>query len=104
MGKIDILEMHARMVKGLFAPFSHTDERYLALALCGEAGELANFIKKRWRGDKVDVDEIRDEIANVRVYLELLAACFGIEGDKLDERVQNKLQRVVERRKIKLAE
>lgn len=25
--------------------------RFFALALCGEAGELANLIKKEWRGD-----------------------------------------------------
>jgi len=98
---IDILKMHAEMTKGLFAPFSSADERYLSLCLCGEAGELANFIKKRWRegNDMLYAEEIKDEIADVRVYLELIAACFGIEGKKLDERVQSKLAKVVERRK-----
>jgi NTP pyrophosphatase (non-canonical NTP hydrolase) len=97
---IDILKMHAEMTKGLFAPFSSADERYLALCLCGEAGELANFIKKRWReNSKNYTEEIKDEIADVRVYLELLAACFGIAGEKLDEQVQSKLAKVVARRK-----
>ena len=41
---------------------SDMDERFLALALCGEAGELANMIKKRWRDGADLSDEIRDEI------------------------------------------
>ena len=68
--------------------FSSTDERFLTLAIAGEAGELANMVKKRWR-DNVDLsEEIRDEIADIRIYLELIAACFDIGGDKLDRLVQ----------------
>ena len=53
------------------------------------------MIKKRWR-DGVDLTEgIRDEIADIRVYLELIAKCFDIEGSKLDDRVQQKLEKVV---------
>lgn len=94
---IDILKMHAERVKGMFAPFSVHDERYITLCLCGEAGELANLIKKRWRGDKVSIESIRDEIADIRVFVELIAACFDIAGPKLDARVQDKLERVLER-------
>lgn len=61
------------------------------------------MIKKRWR-DSVDLsDDIRDEIADIRVYLELLAKCFGIEGDKLDQRVKDKLVKVAEKHKARLA-
>jgi NTP pyrophosphatase (non-canonical NTP hydrolase) len=88
------------MIAHLFKPFSDTDERFLALALCGEAGELANFIKKRWRDGADFSEEIRDEIADIRVYLELLAKCFGIEGDKLDERVHAKLLKVAQKHKL----
>lgn len=90
------------MTQHLFPPFSNTDERFLALALCGEAGELANLIKKRWRDNADLTEEIRDELADIRVYLELLAHCFSISGVALDAQVQNKLERVVER--IRLAE
>jgi NTP pyrophosphatase (non-canonical NTP hydrolase) len=93
--RIDIFDLHQKMTSHLFPSYSNTDERFLALGLCGEAGELANMIKKRWR-DGVDLtEEIRDEIADIRVYLELIAKCFDIEGSKLDDRVQQKLEKVV---------
>lgn len=99
---MNLYDLHEKMTGHLFPAYSNTDERFLALALCGEAGELANMIKKRWR-DGVDLsEEIRDEIADIRVYLELLAKCFGIEGEKLDQRVQQKLVKVVEKHKARL--
>lgn len=99
--KINIYLLHERMTKHLFPPFASEDERFLALALCGEAGELANMIKKRWRDGADLSEEIKDELADIRVYLELLANQFGIEGPKLDERVQQKLQKVVARLELK---
>jgi NTP pyrophosphatase (non-canonical NTP hydrolase) len=94
---MNLYELHEKMTGHLFPAYSNTDERFLALALCGEAGELANMIKKRWR-DGVDLtEEIRDEIADIRVYLELMAKCFDIEGPKLDERVKTKLVKVIEK-------
>lgn len=98
----DIYALHERLTGHLFPSYSSTDERFLALALCGEAGELANYIKKRWRDGADLTEEIRDEIADIRVYLELLAKCFDIEGDKLDSRVQQKLLKVVEKHKARL--
>lgn len=99
---MDLYELHQKMTSHLFPAYSNTDERFLALALCGEAGELANYIKKRWRDGADLTEEIRDEIADIRVYLELLAKCFNIEGVKLDERVQAKLAKVVEKHKGRL--
>lgn len=101
---MNLYELHERMTGHLFPAYSNKDERFLALALCGEAGELANMIKKRWRDDADLSEEIRDEIADIRVYLELLAKCFGIEGEKLDERVASKLAKVVEKHKARLAD
>src|SRR5882762_5969720 len=99
---MDIFALHEKMTGHLFPAYSNTDERFLALALCGEAGELANYIKKRWRDGADLTEEIRDEIADIRVYLELLAKCFDIEGAKLDQRVQSKLLKVIEKHKARL--
>ena len=50
-------------------------------ALCGEAGELANLIKKIDRGD-FTVDDIKHELAHeigdVLTYLDLLSSILGI--------------------------
>lgn len=99
---MNLYALHEKMTGHLFPAYSNTDERFLALALCGEAGELANMIKKRWRYGVDLTEEVRDEIADIRVYLELLAKCFDIEGEKLDQRVQEKLAKVVEKHKIRL--
>jgi NTP pyrophosphatase (non-canonical NTP hydrolase) len=100
---INIFELHEKMTAHLFPAYANQDERFLALAICGEAGELANMIKKRWRDDADLSEDIKDEIADIRVYLELMAKCFGISGEKLDQRVQQKLEKVVEKHKARLA-
>jgi NTP pyrophosphatase (non-canonical NTP hydrolase) len=99
---MDLYELHEKMTSHLFPSYSNMDERFLALALCGEAGELANLIKKRWRDGADLTEEIRDEIADIRVYLELLAKCFDIEGAKLDRQVESKLLKVVEKHRGRL--
>jgi len=99
---MNLFELHEKMTRHLFPAYASEDERFLALALCGEAGELANMIKKRWRDGADLQEEIRDEIADIRGYLELIAKCFGVEGAKLDERVQSKLKKVVEKHKSRL--
>lgn len=99
---MNIFELHEKFTANLFPAYSNQDERFLAIAIAGETGELCNMIKKRWR-DKVDLsEEIRDEIADIRVYLELLAKCFNIEGEKLDARVEQKLIKVREKHKARL--
>ena len=99
---MNIFELHEKLTAGLFPSYSNEDERFLALALCGEAGELANLIKKRWRDGADLSEEVCDEIADIRVYLELLAKCFGIESEKLDLRVKQKLEKVAEKHRARL--
>lgn len=71
---------------------------FLALAICGEAGELANLVKKAWRGDVVDPTAIRDEIADIRIYLEHFSRLLDID---LDRACDNKLNEVAERLAVK---
>lgn len=74
--------------------------RFLALSLCGEAGELANEIKKEWRADgfhnwdqqrtQDGRKKIADEIADCQMLIYRLAANMNIDIDtacdnKIDE-------------------
>lgn len=56
-----------------------------ACAAGGEMGELQNLIKKEFRGDCIDnLDrEIGKEIADVVIYLDLLAASRGLDLEQL---------------------
>lgn len=45
-------------------------------AAAGEMGELCNLLKKQLRGDEVKKEDIAGEIADVVIYLDLLAAPF----------------------------
>lgn len=48
-------------------------------ALAGEVGELCNNLKKRRRGDRVDVGEVAEEMADIITYLDLLAVRMRID-------------------------
>jgi len=102
--KAEILRIHEQAIKKTgIRPWTYEDIRFLALALCGEAGELANMLKKHWRGDAVPLPEVdpavHAELADIRVYLELLATALHCD---LDEAVQTKLPHI--RRKFLLSE
>lgn len=92
-----ILEIRSRYIHHFPDSYEReaSDRCYLGLALCGECGELANQIKKEIRDGVYRTAKIQDEIADVRLYLELLAKLYFIEGDKLDQQVEKKLQRRV---------
>jgi hypothetical protein len=62
-------------------PGGDEDKRFLALALYGEAGEVANLIKKKWRGDQLGPDHkslLRNELGDVYAYLKLLAMAYEV--------------------------
>lgn len=94
--KREIVHIHERAIKRSgIEPWTYEDIRFLALALCGEVGELANLLKKHWRGDPVQLPEVdgavKDELADIRVYLELLAKALHVD---LDVAVEGKLPRI----------
>ena len=78
---------------GNYSPYSPPDAQMLALALAGEIGEVAQLFYKRVR-DAKNNDEfratLRKELADVRIYLELLVEAVDGATDadvaaKLDE-------------------
>lgn len=68
------------------------DIRFLALGLTGEAGELANFIKKRWRDREPHDDDICKEIADVCAYAFMLADTMMMTPGDLIEMISRKQQ------------
>lgn len=81
--KVHVRHIHNNVVKNrpVWGP---EDMRHLVLALCGETGELANLVKKEWRGDfTMEALKVRarEELADVRIYLELVAASLEVDVD-----------------------
>lgn len=60
-----------------------------ACALAGEVGELCNMIKKERRGEHVSPLDIQDEIADCFIYLDLLAAYYGVSIEDVVRRKFN---------------
>lgn len=73
------------------------DIRFFALGLVGEAGEVANFIKKRWRDGDSYEDDLRKECADVLAYLMMLAWKLGMTPQSLIEMVGYKQQVFIEK-------
>lgn len=80
--------------KGKWKPYSPEDQRFLALSVGGEVGEMQNLVKKEWRGDLEEQEtraykvwrlKLAQEMADVRMLLEVLASCFDINLDKACE-------------------
>ncbi|HZP39855.1 MAG TPA: MazG-like family protein [Methylomirabilota bacterium] len=70
-------------VRKQWPAWSEEDRGFLALVLAGEVGELCNVVKQAWRGDGDPICEgkIAEEVADVRIYLELLALAYGMDVD-----------------------
>ena len=58
-------------------------ERYLWLALAGEAGEALNLVKKQWRDGFTEqrLRELKTELADVYIYLRVLESFYGMNLD-----------------------
>jgi NTP pyrophosphatase (non-canonical NTP hydrolase) len=73
---------------------------YTVLALCGEAGELANKLKKILREDREvthkDVEILKDELSDVLWYVSSTAVELGIT---LDDVASFNIAKLTERRK-----
>ncbi len=80
--------------------FERRSAEFFCLELCGEAGELANLQKKRWKGKAIDDAHIADEAADVLIALMNYANAAGVN---LAEAVASKLERI-ERKRCELEE
>jgi NTP pyrophosphatase (non-canonical NTP hydrolase) len=94
------IEEHLRSVQEYFdeyqrAAFTERPSEFFALELCGEAGELANLEKKRWKGKVIQHEAISDEAADVLIALMNYANARGVN---LGEAVRFKLKRIEEKR------
>ena len=67
-------------------------------AMAGESGETCNLLKKLRRGEKISVEDIASELADVITYADLIAARLDID---LGEAVRKKFNIVSKRRKCK---
>ena len=88
----EALRIHKVATKHLTA--RHEVWRFLSIALAEEAGEVCGVVKKHWRGSMTFEEmlpKIREEMADVRIYLEALA--WRLNTD-LDKEVQKKLEEV----------
>ena len=77
---------------------------YPALGLCGEAGEVAEKIKKTLRGDTHSSDQLHNlamELGDVLWYVAVLADDLGITLDQIANWNVDKLQRRMKSNKIK---
>ena len=64
-------------------------------AMGGEGGEVLNIVKKIHRGDIMNLHQLGDELADLIIYADLLAARAGID---LSEAVVRKFNRVSDER------
>lgn len=76
-------------------PGSITDMRFLTLALCGEAGELANVFKKQWRDNtefRENLEAAKAELADVLMYANGLAHALGLDPFEIQLEIFAKVQ------------
>lgn len=79
MGTLEILsEINPIRCKSFGHSVDDMSVTFWATALAGEVGELCNFIKKKERGDAIDINDIGKEAADVVIYLDLLCTLLNI--------------------------
>ena len=77
-----------------------TPLQYLALGVTGEAGEIADKIKKKERDGELDREELSKEIGDVMWYLAQLASELDKDLSEVAQENIEKLQDRAERDKI----
>ncbi len=71
---------------------------YTTIALCGEAGELANKVKKKLRGDgDLDMEGVIGELGDILWYLSQIATDIDVELEHIATKNLEKLRSRQER-------
>lgn len=76
------------------------DEAYLALGLVGEAGEVAEKIKKSIRDGVLDVEGLQKELGDVLWYISILGLRFGFDLEGIAKMNLHKLNDRKNRNKL----
>lgn len=103
---MDFLEYQRRALAMAVYPGQDTDTglAYATLGLAGEAGEVANKVKKVLRGDYSSAskrEELGEELGDVLWYLSAAAREIGMSLDTIAERNIEKLESRCERGVLK---
>lgn len=78
-------------------PLSDWSPMEWGCAIAGEAGELANFLKKRVRDGVDNKEEIAKEMADVIIYIDLLSSLLNID---LPAAIRGKFNEVSDRKNV----
>jgi len=86
-----------RCVKGFKSGIDDWNPMEWACALAGEVGELCNLLKKRYGREDASITEgeIADEIADVFIYLDLLATRLRMDMETVVKTKFNKTSKKV---------
>jgi NTP pyrophosphatase (non-canonical NTP hydrolase) len=82
---LDTLRAANLLRQSSWDPENRITPSYLGMALAGELGEALNIVKKLERealglpGSRGNVEDLALELADVIIYLDLLAARYGID-------------------------
>lgn len=82
---------NVKRCEAVFHPLSAWSPNDWATALAGEVGEACNLLKKLRRGEPVCAQAIGDELADVAIYLDLLAARLDLDLEHLIIRKFNRV-------------
>lgn len=75
----ELREANVARCNEVFHKFEDWDGRDWAVALTGEVGEMCNMLKKMRRGEDIPLKELAKEMADIMIYLDLLAASFEVD-------------------------